>query len=90
MLSVQTKMASLIHVPDTIAKYELHANEKIGQGAYGTVYRGRHADTNQKVAIKSIEPPVASRDTDFMKRIENELNLLGFGSPSKHRASAVP
>ena len=70
-------MASRTHVPDTIATFEVDARVKLGQGSFGTVYIGRDTDTNQEVAIKSIEPPVALRGTDFVKCIENELELLG-------------
>ena len=76
MFSVQTEMASLTVVPDTIAHYEVFSSSKLGQGAYGTVYLGRDTSNNQQVAIKSIEPPVPQRGTNIMRRIQTEVKLL--------------
>jgi serine/threonine protein kinase len=47
--------------------------EKIAEGGMGTVYKGRHRETGQIVAIK-IVPPHMTSNAVFIKRFEQEYN----------------
>ena len=38
-----------------IDKYRYCMKDEIGKGVYGVVYKGRHVDTKEPVAIKAIE-----------------------------------
>lgn len=51
-------------------KYELM--EKLGQGAYGSVWKARNKETNQIVALKSVKIP-----SDIVRNLlKNEVNIL--------------
>ena len=59
--------------------------ERLGEGAMGTVYRGRHRPTGLIVAVKVVNDNVA-KDTLLLKRFErrlvekdeaDEMHLLG-------------
>src|SRR5438477_13195005 len=54
----------------TIGSYDLV--EKIAEGGMGTVYKGRHRDTGQLVAIK-IVPATTARNSTLLKRFEREF-----------------
>jgi serine/threonine protein kinase len=54
----------------TVGNYELL--EKIAEGGMGTVYKGRHRETGQIVAIK-IVPPHLTGNTVMLKRFEKEF-----------------
>src|SRR5436305_868488 len=54
----------------TIGSYNILA--KIAEGGMGTVYKGRHRDTGEVVAIK-IVPPTAARNPTLLKRFEREF-----------------
>lgn len=56
-----------------IGPYELEGI--LGRGGMGTVYRGRHTDTNQHHAIKVLAPRFAE-DQHFRGRFEAEINAL--------------
>ena len=47
----------------------------LGRGGMGTVYRGRHSDTNQEHAIKVLAPRFAD-DQHFRGRFEAEIKAL--------------
>ena len=47
----------------------------LGRGGMGTVYRGRHTDTNQEHAIKVLAPRFAD-DQHFRGRFESEIKAL--------------
>src|SRR5579862_7982903 len=47
--------------------------DKIAEGGMGTVYRGRHRQTGQIVAVK-IVPSHMANNTVFLKRFEQEYN----------------
>ena len=49
---------------------------EIGRGAMGTVWRARHADTGQVVAVKRLNPELA-RDELFVQRFRREIEALG-------------
>ncbi len=55
-------MAAAIPLPRTVDRYELL--EELGSGAFATVYRGRHALTEQPVAIKILRPEAAAAEVD--------------------------
>lgn len=60
--------------------------EKIGEGAYGVVYKARDATSNQNVAIKKIRlehcedgiPQTTLREISFLKELDhpNVVKLL--------------
>ena len=56
-----------------IGPYELEGI--LGRGGMGTVYRGRHADTDQKHAVKVLAPRFAE-DQHFRGRFESEIKAL--------------
>src|SRR5882724_8422168 len=51
----------------SIGSYDILA--EIAEGGMGTVYKGRHRDTGEVVAIK-IVPPTAARNPTLLKRFE--------------------
>src|SRR5205823_6291743 len=53
-----------------IGSYDILA--MIAEGGMGTVYKGRHRDTGEVVAIK-IVPLTAARNPTLLKRIEREF-----------------
>src|SRR5262249_27352022 len=53
-----------------VGNYDLLA--KIAEGGMGTVYKGRHRDTGDIVAIKII-PPTAARNSTLLRRFEQEF-----------------
>jgi eukaryotic-like serine/threonine-protein kinase len=55
---------------DVVGNYELL--EKIAEGGMGSVYRGRHRDTGQIVAIKIVPATTASNPV-LLKRFEQEF-----------------
>src|SRR5438128_1114639 len=55
----------------TVGNYELM--DKIADGGMGTVYKARHRDTGQIVAIK-VAPPHLSQNPILLKRFEQEYN----------------
>ena len=55
----------------SVAQYDLV--EKIAEGGMGTVYKGRHRQTGEVVAIKVVPPHLASNPV-FLKRFEKEYN----------------
>ncbi len=50
-------------------------DKELGAGAMGTVYRGRHKQTGQKVAIKIIAPGLAANKA-AMNRFTREISIL--------------
>jgi serine/threonine protein kinase len=57
-------------VLQTIGSYELV--EKIAEGGMGSIYKGRHRDTGQIVAIKVMPPHMAGNQV-LLKRFEQEF-----------------
>src|SRR2546425_7682272 len=57
-----------------LARYEIRS--KIGEGGMGEVYRARDEQLNREVAIKVL-PPIFSRDTDRLRRFEQEAQAAG-------------
>ncbi len=58
-----------------VGRYDLI--EKIAEGGMGTVYKGRHVETGQIVAIK-IVPAHMTTNSVFIKRFEQEYNAAKF------------
>ncbi len=50
-------------------------DKELGSGAMGTVYRGRHRVTGEKVAIKIVAPGLVANDA-AMKRFKREITIL--------------
>jgi serine/threonine-protein kinase len=50
-------------------------DKELGSGAMGAVYRGRHADTGAKVAIKVVAPGLVS-NANALKRFKRETSIL--------------
>jgi len=65
-MAVDTSKSDL----EAVGAYDLLA--KIAEGGMGTVYKGRHRDSGQIVAIK-IVPPNMARNPVFLKRFEQEF-----------------
>jgi len=63
-------------------KYELL--EKIGQGAFSKIYRGRNIRTNELIAIK-IEPKTAT-----IKLLQNETRIYKYLNETRHQTTHVP
>src|SRR6266404_2828376 len=57
-------------VLQTVGNYDLL--EKVAEGGMGSVYRGRHRDTGQMVAIK-IMPPQTAANAVLLRRFEQEF-----------------
>ena len=49
--------------------------ERIGQGGFGTVYRGRHVHTLREVAIKLLDREV-TKDPSVLQRFEREAQVV--------------
>jgi len=49
--------------------------DKIGEGGFGAIYRGRQLSVDREIAIKVILPEYASRP-DFIRRFETEAQLV--------------
>jgi eukaryotic-like serine/threonine-protein kinase len=58
-------------VVQAVGNYDLV--EKIAEGGMGMVYKGRHRESGQLVAIKILSPQMASNDV-LLKRFEKEYN----------------
>lgn len=50
-------------------------DKEIGSGAMGSVYRGRHRETGETVAIKIVAPNLAANDA-AMTRFKREISIL--------------
>ena len=50
-------------------------DKELGSGAMGAVYRGKHADTGEKVAIKVVAPGLAA-NANALKRFKRETSIL--------------
>ena len=50
-------------------------DKELGAGAMGTVFRGRHRETGQVVAIKIVAPGLAANDA-AMTRFKREISIL--------------
>lgn len=59
--------------PKQIGNY--FVEEKVGSGGMGVVYRGRHVETNQVVAIKVLSSALSSEE-GFRARFEREIQSL--------------
>ena len=46
--------------------------ELVGQGGMGVVYKARHGELGVDVAIKCLDPGLARRNAEFVKRFKNE------------------
>ena len=57
----------------TIKGYQLQA--RLGEGAYGAVYRATQPQVKREVAIKIILPEYANRP-DFIRRFESEAQIV--------------
>src|SRR5438876_1357773 len=66
-MTLETARPSL----QSIGNYELI--EKVAEGGMGTVYKGRHRETGQIVAIKVIAPHMVGNQV-LLKRFEQEYN----------------
>src|SRR5436309_2998875 len=56
--------------PQAVGKYDLV--EKIAEGGMGSIYRGRHRETGQVVAVKIMPAHMASNPV-LLKRFEQEF-----------------
>src|SRR5436190_23282283 len=65
-------------IPQQIGPYAVLA--KVGDGGMGAVYKARHPDTGNIVAVKVIAPDIAC-DADLLKRFEQEFEV---GRSLKH------
>lgn len=62
-----------VQLPDQIGPYEIL--RKIGSGGMGTVYLGRHVDTQLEAAVKVLSPSMA-REPGTVDRFEREINAM--------------
>lgn len=56
---------------NTIGDYEYTRNDWLGSGSFATVYKGRHKDTKQIVAIKEINLKRLGKEHDAVKIMQN-------------------
>ncbi|MEM6473600.1 MAG: serine/threonine-protein kinase, partial [Planctomycetota bacterium] len=74
--------------PEYLGPYRV--GETLGKGGMGTVYEGRHAKSNQHVAIKLISPQISDEmrfrrrfhtEVETLKRLnhDNIVRLIGYG-----------
>ena len=68
----------------TIRGYDLIA--RLGEGAYGAVYRAYQPQVQREVAIKIIQPRYANQP-DFIRRFEVEAQLVAQTGALTHRAA---
>ena len=61
-----------LSAPETVGNYNLI--EKIAEGSMGTVYKARHWETHQLVAIKILSRDIA-KNPIFLKRFEQEFRV---------------
>jgi serine/threonine protein kinase len=61
------------NAPAASERYEIF--EEVGRGGMGIVYRARHRETLEIVALKLIRPEIAS-DPQNLRRFENELSII--------------
>ena len=54
-----------------LGKYVINGSDELGSGGYGAVYKGKHAETGELVAIK-----VVGTDRMNRKAIINEVKLM--------------
>src|SRR5712692_4743403 len=66
-MTLETARPSL----DSIGNYDLI--EKVAEGGMGTVYKGRHRETGQIVAVKVIAPHMVGNQV-LLKRFQQEYN----------------
>jgi hypothetical protein len=59
-------------LPGTVLDDKYRVAEKIGSGAFGTVYRGEHISLHHPVAIKVFRPTVGSSGVDGLERFRLE------------------
>ena len=59
--------------PRTLGPYEVHSI--VGRGGIGTVYRARHRDSGEEVAVKLLAPPPAC-DPAAARRLAREFEAL--------------
>jgi len=59
--------------PDRVGPYLIE--KKIGAGGMGTVYLGRHRETDQQAAVKVL-PASLAREDGFVARFEREINAM--------------
>ncbi len=62
-----------VELPDRIGPYEIL--RKIGSGGMGTVYLGRHVDTQLEAAVKVL-PSSMAREPGTVDRFEREINAM--------------
>lgn len=67
---LQTKLGMNINPEDPLTLFDIQ--EKLGKGSYGSVYKARHKDTSDIVAIKII----ALDDTETIKDVRREIEIL--------------
>src|SRR5262249_30685077 len=66
-MGIETSKAAVLQ---TVGNYDLI--EKVAEGGMGTIYRGRHRETGQIVAVK-IMPPHMANNPVLLKRFEQEF-----------------
>jgi len=59
--------------PDHVGPFAIL--EKLGSGGMGTVYLGRHAETQQLAAVKVL-PASLARESGFVERFEREIDAM--------------
>ncbi|MGZ0170016.1 MAG: protein kinase domain-containing protein, partial [Planctomycetales bacterium] len=60
-------------LPDRIGPYDIL--RKIGSGGMGTVYLGRHVDTQLEAAVKVL-PSSLAREAGSVDRFEREIDAM--------------
>jgi serine/threonine protein kinase len=78
--SSQTEALFLSHLPsiprDILPSKIFARIDKVGQGAYGSVYKGLHTQTNHIVALKIIDLDTADDDTADIQREVGMLSAM--------------
>ena len=60
----------------TIDKYSFNFSDKLGEGSYATVYKGKVNETKEIVAIKVLQKEVINQDEYLLEGLMQEIKIM--------------